>query len=292
MQIRYHDLGEGPLVILFHGFGGHPSNIMKVAKRLSKNHRVVVPFLSALYRSEIPLTFSQQVRIMRKFITHINPYREPFHLFGTSYGGALSVGVRREFSSLVLSHTLVNPMPFSPLGHIRNNVLKVMIFFSHFPFGLSLLFRSKFGGRTLRRLGKIFHMGISGKTRIQNFNRRKYQQIKKAVERFIWIGSNENWSDWRRELNDLVPTTLVVGSQDRVFEESDYRTYEPLFKNIDVIVVQYSGHLMVKWRPKKVVQIIEENMNRARSIDSTAKRNMKISLARSKMKVRATEKVG
>ncbi|MCB0421461.1 MAG: alpha/beta hydrolase [Bdellovibrionales bacterium] len=286
LQIRYHEIGEGPLVVLLHGYGGHASNLSAIGKSLAKNHRVVIPHLGILYRTQPALTFAQQIRILKKFMIHINPYRESFHLFGTSYGGALSLGLRKEFASHVISHTLVNPMPPAPLTFINSKMLKFLFLCDRLPFCLGFLLKYKFGGSTLKKLGKIFHMGISGRRKIQHFNRRKYQLIKKALKRFVWILKSEDWGPWEKEYSDLIPTLVVTSQSDPIFTQEGYLKFRKLFKNVTIEELDDSSHMVAKWRPKKISKLMRRQMKQALQMDTSAKRQMKISIARSQLRLR------
>ena len=250
MNFRYVDVGEGPMIVLLHGFGGHPHDWKDVVSHLSQGHRVVVPYLSPFFTSELPQTFSQQVRIVCKLILLLNQHEEPFHVAGTSYGGALSWGVRIHLGSLVRSHTLINPMPLDPTEHIHDFFVRTALFASRLPLGLELLFRTRFGRKTIRQMGQIFHMGLVGKRKIQNFNSRKYKLVYGALKRFMWISKNENWAPWLETAKDFIPTALIFGNQDKLFRKESFGIYCQNVKKCHTSEVPHLGHLLVRHRPQ------------------------------------------
>ncbi|WP_374032377.1 alpha/beta fold hydrolase [Bdellovibrio bacteriovorus] len=90
-KITFRERGQGPLLILLHGYGGSVHHWESIAENLSAHYRVIVPNLSHIYMSSDKLFFTVQIEAVAKFIRENFP-GEKVSLAGLSYGGGLCPG--------------------------------------------------------------------------------------------------------------------------------------------------------------------------------------------------------
>ncbi len=99
------DIGDGPPIVLFHGFGMSPTTYLRTAELLARRARVVIPDLFAL---QGPWRYG---RVLGAFVATLDRLElERVTLIGHSFGGALELGFAAAFPDrvveLVFSDTL------------------------------------------------------------------------------------------------------------------------------------------------------------------------------------------
>lgn len=90
--VFYLDGGEGPVVVLLHGFGANKDNWNRLARHLVKSHRVIVPdlpgFGESFKRPELTYGIDDQVRRLHELVAALG--LETFALGGNSMGGYIA----------------------------------------------------------------------------------------------------------------------------------------------------------------------------------------------------------
>lgn len=261
LELKFRLWGQqGPCILLLHGFGGSPLDWSEIAQELKHNYRLIAPDLRPFFSSLQPITFSQQAHILSQalwlFINqHFKAEASPqIHIVGSSYGSAL--GWTLQFTDLpedslllsdpplppihhllktnnkldILSYTLINPMPHSPIKYLRSWELRVLFMLSSWPRILSLYLRSSLGQRKLVELGQIFRMGLRGQGRLKNFNDRKLKLVYKALKRFLWIIRQEDWSKWNQQKSHS-HLLVLAADKDSVFQQKGFKSYLTLCQN-------------------------------------------------------------
>ncbi len=267
LEFRYRQIGEsGPIIILLHGFGGGPADWEIMGAELSKDHRVLIPNISPLFASREPISFSDQIVILRELVEKMNPMNEKIHLVGSSYGGTLTWGLSRGLETTVASQTLVNPMPLYPLSVLRHPHVRILFWLLRIPGALRLFVMSHFGRKVLFKLGQLFRMGIVGNKKFMHLNHRKLFLIEKAIQRFYWIISNESWQKWEADSwRSMIPTFIIAGGKDRLFHPKDYRKFSDLAISSVFRIIEGASHLAVKShgeeisnRTRELIDLIED----------------------------------
>jgi pimeloyl-ACP methyl ester carboxylesterase len=252
----------GPLLVLLHGFGGSPLDWHHVIPGLGAKHRVLVPNLMPLFSSVHPLTFSKQVEICAGLLNHVNSQREKFVLIGSSFGATLSWGLRANFQSLVTGQIMINPMPLEPLAHFKSNQLRMLFALNMVPGALPLFLKTGRGHDLLIELSAVFGFGdtrravAKGAARISE---RKLDIVTKAVQRFAWIAQQEDWAYWSKQLTDhVIPLLLITGSEDPLFSEKDFRSYQNIVPMSEHMPVDAANHMMVRTHGPLLAETIEK----------------------------------
>jgi pimeloyl-ACP methyl ester carboxylesterase len=259
LEFKCTSVGEtGPLIVLLHGFGGGPLDWHHTIPGLSANHRLLIPNLTPLFSSVHPISFTQQVEYLGNLISHINQQGEPFVIVGSSFGGTLSWGIRSKFQNLVQAHVMVNPMPLEPLPLLKSAQLRVLFGLNMVPGALPLFLKTRKGRELLLELGSVFGFGAEGRRGLEGgLSERKLTLVSKAVQRFAWITQAEDWAHWKKQLMDhMIPLLLITGSDDPLFIEKDFRSYQNLVPMSEHMPVTSANHMLVKTHGDLLAQTI------------------------------------
>lgn len=113
LRLRYLEGGDGPTVVLVHGFGGDAENWLLLAPRLTGDYRVVAPDLPGFGASDPPADSSfeadRQADRLAALLTRLAP-GERVHLVGNSMGGQIVAIVAARYPEKVASLALFNPL--------------------------------------------------------------------------------------------------------------------------------------------------------------------------------------
>jgi len=111
MQFVYLAGGEGPAVVLLHGFGGSKDNFTRLANRLSGDYKIIIPDLPGFGEStrnpEWNYAMSAQVSRLHAFIAALGI--QSFHLAGNSMGGGIATAYAARHPDRVKSLCLLAP---------------------------------------------------------------------------------------------------------------------------------------------------------------------------------------
>jgi len=93
MLVNYSLSGKGPLVLLLHGWGDEAKNWSRVAQRLAKHHKVLIPDLPGFGGTAAPSKawgLSEYATFLKDFLQKIDA-SETYAVIGHSNGGAIAV---------------------------------------------------------------------------------------------------------------------------------------------------------------------------------------------------------
>jgi pimeloyl-ACP methyl ester carboxylesterase len=111
IDIYYASYGEGPLVVLLHGFPDHEGTFAAQIEELSRDHRVVTPRLRGFAPSSAPAAVESYAlptvaEDIAAIIEHFGP--GPAIVVGHDWGGALAQAVALRFPHLVEGLVVLN----------------------------------------------------------------------------------------------------------------------------------------------------------------------------------------
>lgn len=258
-KITYREKGQGPILILLHGYGGSVHHWEHVAENLSSHYRVVVPNLTHIYMSSDKLFFTVQIEVLAKFIRETFP-GEKVHVAGLSYGGALSWGLASLHPDLVQKTVLINPMVMDPIRYFLPKELK---FFFSIPLNLKAVYvmlSSPMGKAFLRRAAQIFRdERTEGVTAVENLKGRKLQFVAHMIHHFAWILRSEDWNFWSQKLyNYRGDCRLIFDKEDLLFDQEAYKKFAMHIGCEDIVPLVGAGHLAIKTRPETIAKLIKE----------------------------------
>lgn len=258
-KITFRERGQGPLLILLHGYGGSVHHWEHIAESLADRYRVIVPNLTHLYMSSDKIFFTVQVELMARFIRENFP-GEKVSIAGLSYGGALTWGVASQHPDLVEKSVLINPMVTDPIKHFLPKELK---FFFSIPLNLKsiyMMLSTPMGRSFLKRSAQIFRdERSSGNAGVDNLQGRKLQFVAHMIHHFAWILRSEDWGFWHRQLYTYRgECRLIFDSEDLLFDQQAYRHFASHIGCEDIVVLNGAGHLAIKSQPEEVSKLIRQ----------------------------------
>jgi pimeloyl-ACP methyl ester carboxylesterase len=256
-KIAFREVGEGPLLIVLHGYAGSVLHWNPVVEELKSHYRVIIPNLTHLYSGKTQWTFSQQIEILAEFIQTYFP-RQKAHWAGISYGGALLWGMALKHPELVDKTIFINPMPPAPVEHFRIPILKS---FFRLPMNLQSIYmvlRTPMGRFFLRRAAQVFR---TEKTdflgRIDSLHGRKLLLVCHVIYKFAWIVKSENWGLWKSRLESwTAPSLLIYDSEDPLFEPKTYHRFQDLIGCDFVYELENAGHIAIEKQGVKIAGLI------------------------------------
>ncbi|MFV3410113.1 alpha/beta fold hydrolase [Bdellovibrio bacteriovorus] len=258
-KITFRERGQGPLLILLHGYGGSVHHWESIAETLSAHYRVIVPNLSHIYMSSDKLFFTVQIEAVAKFIRENFP-GEKVSLAGLSYGGALSWGLATQHPDLIEKTVLINPMVTDPIRHFLPKELK---FFFAIPLNLKsvyVMLSTPMGRAFLKRSAQIFRDERSeGNVSVETLKGRKLQFVAHMIHHFAWILRSEDWAYWHTRLYTYRgECRLIFDEKDLLFDQTAYRHFANHIGCEDVVILTGAGHLAIKTQPEEVSRLIRE----------------------------------
>lgn len=258
-KITYRERGQGPLLLLLHGYGGSVQHWDLIADDLSTKYRVITLNLSHVYMSTDKLFFSVQIETVARFIRDTFP-NQRVHLAGLSYGGALSWGLACQHRDLIEKIILINPMVADPVKHFLPMELK---FFFSIPLNLTsvyVMLSTPMGRAFLKKAALIFRdERAEGAIAVQTLKGRKLQFVAHMIHHFSWILRSEDWSLWLKKLETYRGHCRVVFDRsDLLFNSEAYREFADHIGCEDVVVLSGAGHLAIKTQPQDISKIIHD----------------------------------
>ena len=139
LQVRYKIAGEGPVILILHGWGSRGDRWEKVGELLSKhNFSVVIPDLPGFGKSEEPTSpwgIEEYHNFVEEFVSTLGP--KEFYLLGHSFGGGLALAYAVQHPDKVKKLFLV-AAAIRRKKNLRKNTLRVIAkigkLFSLLPF--------------------------------------------------------------------------------------------------------------------------------------------------------------
>lgn len=114
-RTNYHDIGEGPVVLLLHGSGAGVSawaNWRNLIPRLAPRYRVIAPDLAGFGYTEVPGNF--EFDFMKTWLDQVTALLDGLtidkvHIVGNSFGGALALWLAHRLPARCERLVLMGP---------------------------------------------------------------------------------------------------------------------------------------------------------------------------------------
>ena len=244
----YLEGGEGPPLVLVHGFGGDKDNWTRVARSLTPHYRVIIPDLLGAGDSDKPLDrdydIFSQAQGLRGFVHAMGPKR--IHIGGNSMGGAISAVYAARWADEVDSVWLLNPggVKTEARSEMRqmleagkdnplvvetaDDIRRLMQFTMSNPPPLPDRIATAIGKRALERRAMNDHI---------------FPQLATSEELVMAAAPAI-----------LAPTLIVWGEQDRVLHPDGAVVLNKRIPNSRVIMMPDTGHLPMIEFPEQTAQ--------------------------------------
>lgn len=110
--IEYLEGGNGPVILMIHGFGANKDNWIRMAKYFSEDYRLIIPDLPGFGESTIledgNYDVDHQVERLKSMMDALNIKK--LHITGNSMGGYISAHFASRYPDMTLSAWLLNPL--------------------------------------------------------------------------------------------------------------------------------------------------------------------------------------
>ncbi|MBX2987111.1 MAG: alpha/beta hydrolase [Bdellovibrionaceae bacterium] len=257
-KIPFREHGQGPILILLHGYGGSVMQWDGVVERLRDSYRVVVPNLSHLYMSQNRLLFPMIIEHVGNFIEANFP-GERVSVAGMSFGGMVAWGLALQRPALVDRLVLLNPLVPHPVNHFRRPELRYFFVLPMSVKSVLRTFETPIGEAFLKTAVEIFRPDREMAGPLARLKGRKLAFVADLVAHFAWILRSEDWKFWEKRLEQNQASTLMIWSQDDpLFTEDSYRDFAMLSRAGQALTWAAGGHILSRSKPDEVAIAISE----------------------------------
>jgi pimeloyl-ACP methyl ester carboxylesterase len=252
VQVNGHDMpylegGQGPILLLLHGFGADKDNFTRIARFLTPHYRVLIPdlpgFGDASRNPKSRYTMSDQVAHVHAFLGQLGISR--LHMGGNSMGGFIAAQFAAPYGHMVQSLWLLDPA-----GTTAAHDSAVL--------------------RTYEKTGDL-PMLVK---RVEDFN----ETIRATTHKAPFLPRFARVALGRRAVADLelhtrifrdmaespvldvafqpmpTPALIVWGKQDQILSPAGAEAYRQLFPNSTVILMDGIGHLPMAEAPQQTAR--------------------------------------
>jgi len=263
-KITFRERGQGPVLILLHGFGGSVHHWEACADELSKHYRVVVPNLSHLFMSTDRIFFTVQVEALASFIRTNFP-EQKVNVAGLSFGGALTWALRLQRPELVEKVVLINPVVPDPIPQFSLPELRYFFVMPLASRSIFVLLSTPIGKSFLKRAAAIFRDERSeGAGRLESLKGRRLLFVSHLIYNFAWTLRREDWGWWKKKIEQTdFKSLLIFDREDLLFSKEVYQKFAQEIKCENVIELTGAGHLAIKTRPETIAKNIHDYLTEA-----------------------------
>ncbi len=250
--------GQGPPVVLLHGYAGAIWNWEHQIEPLGRRFTLFIPDLIGQGLSDKPradYTPLFYVKWLRGFLDAVNIERAA--VVGHSMGAGLALGLALTHPDRVNRLVLLSGFPADLLGHIRGSHLRRLYQLRSellFAFGYRLL-----GRRLFRKFlgGLVWDRGLITPAVIERAYRLRKDYGKAGP---LW-SSLEHLADWENDyaprLNSVTTPALIIwGQQDRFISRIAGDDLHRAIPGSRLVVLPNAGHIPMWERPDEVNKLI------------------------------------
>ncbi len=260
-KITHREIGEGPILVLLHGYGGSVMHWDAIIENLKTDYRVVVPSISHLFLSKDKIFFSIQIEVLAQFLKE-NYRHQKVNLAATSYGGALAWGLSVQYPDLVDRLVLINPMLPHPGKYFIPPELRYFCVTPWTEKGIKVALSTPIGQALIKKLIAAFRdERSSSHARTQKLTGKKLEFVSHLVHNFTWILHKEDWTSWDDKIAQCLRrphSMLIYDVQDYLFSEKAYQDFGKNLGSEKVVSTSGGGHLTIKTKPEEICRFIRD----------------------------------
>lgn len=239
LKIHYKIVGQGPTILILHGWGSKSDRWVRVAELLSQNNfSVVVPDLPGFGKSAappVPWGTEDYCNFIEQFIQKIG--LQSFYLLGHSFGGGLAAvyaaaAPRRVKKLLLFASAIVRRKTIKKkVFEIISKVFKIFSFIPLYP-----LFRKAVYKYIIRRSDYPYTSG--------------------SMKETYWKVIRHDLSS---DLSSIqAPTLIIWGDKDDVIPVADAYLIQEKIKNSQVMIISGGDHDIEQHMPASLAENIRE----------------------------------
>lgn len=240
-KINYKIAGQGPAILILHGWGGSSDSWVEVQRILAgKGYKVIAPDFSGFGKSITPPEpwgVKEYVGIILKFTEELG--LDKFVLLGHSFGGRIAIRLTHEHPEKVEKLILCNSAGIKPKPGIKTTAVFILVRIGNAILSPKYLVRFKDSVRN------IFYSFLRKKDYVK-----ANEMMKKIIRKIL----NEDLSD---DLVDIKNKTLIVwGERDKMVPVKYAYIFKEKISNSELEIMPKIGHSPHLEEPKKLSQII------------------------------------
>ncbi len=258
-RILYVETGNGPPLILIHGFGGSIWNWEHQQSILSSHYRVITLDLLGSGRSDKPHITYTPARIVTFLLHFLDALEiEEATLVGNSMGAGLAMATALTAPHRTKALVLISGFPQTLQGSIQSPLYTQ--FLSHRP----PLWLAKLGNRlsgrgtTRQVLEEIIydHNLVTPMVVERSFQNRTHQNILPPL--YSLLEHMEEWDEqYGTRIHDIhQPILLLWGAEDRVFSPTIGKDLHKILPQARWHLIPKSGHFLQWESPEQVNSLI------------------------------------
>ena len=215
ININYIQYGEGPDIILLHGWGQNIEMMKPIGDNLCKNNRITILDLPGFGKSDEPkkvLTVSDYSRILEKFVKELK-IKNPT-IIAHSFGGRISYvyASKNKVNKLVL---LAAPM----IKRIENESLKTKI---------------------LKSLAKVPVLNKTKDFFKKYIGSSDYKNASPIMREILVDVVNTDLVEYAKKIT--APTIYIIGTEDKAVSVDEAKIVEKTINNCGLIIYEGFTH--------------------------------------------------
>ena len=258
--IAYVVTGEGPPLILLHGFGGEIWMWEKQIAALSKRYRLYIPDLLGYGYSDRPkvdYTPSLFIDMIRQFMERLGVSRAG--LIGNSMGGGIAWAFALAYPERVDKLVLIDSIPPQVIPAVRNPLFRWFLAIRHVP----LLPYVAVALRT-RHMVRIALTQVVYDDRLitDEVVERQYRTSRIAGTARVIASTVRHTDEVARYADALTslptPTLIIWGEKDELFPVEVGKQLHASIRNSRLVVIKDSGHMPMWETPDETNRTILE----------------------------------
>lgn len=244
--IVYYEGGNGPSIMLLHGYTADKNNWLLFAYYLDKKYHLVIPDIPGYGESSqltsASYTLDNQIERLHKFAQAV--HLEKFHIVGNSMGGCFAGHYAARYPDEILSLGLFAAAGVMPL--------QINDTFKHMKNGNNqLLLKDK--NDFDRLMGLAFHKVPVFPYPIQHALIQKSLADRSFYEKTLKDFLPDHFSLEKSLSSIKAPTLILWGENDRILDVSSVPVFEKGIRNYKTVILKDCGHVPMIEEPKETV---------------------------------------
>jgi pimeloyl-ACP methyl ester carboxylesterase len=245
-KIVYLEGGQGPTVLLLHGYTCDKDNWIIFAPYLTKDYHVVIPDIPGYGESSMiekaSYDLSNQMSRLHKFAQALE--LKKFHIAGNSMGGFFAGTYAVRYPDEIISVGLFNA---AGVKSLEKSVVMKMMEKDENP----LLLKDS---KDMQRLMSLAFVNPPSLLLLYPL-KKVFTQTALANHKFYEKERKEIFPDFlslEKELPNIkAPTLILWGDQDKVLDVSSVPVFEKGLKNHKTVIIKDCGHLPMIEKPQE-----------------------------------------
>ncbi|MBI2882622.1 MAG: alpha/beta hydrolase [Candidatus Methylomirabilis oxyfera] len=262
--VAYVVTGDGPPLLLLHGFGGEIWMWERQVAALSKRYRLYIPDLLGYGYSDRPrvdYTPSLFISTIRQFMDRLGV--RSAGLIGNSMGGGIAWAFALTYPTRVDKLVLIDSIPPQVVPAVRNRLFRWFLAIRHVPLLPHLAVALRTRGMVRTALTQVVY---DDRLITDEVVERQYR-ISRIAGTARVIASTVRYADevtrYAGALETLrQPTLIIWGEQDGLFPVTVGGQLHASIRNSELVIIKDSGHMPMWEKPDETNRAILEFLGR------------------------------